>query len=118
MESLRADDERRACTMTEAPNSGRMGEARRTVHLRVTGRVQGVSFRAWTAEMAGSLQLEGWVRNRRDGSVEALLSGHPDAVDQMVKVCQQGPPDAQVEKVEITGEGGAAPRGFTVLPAA
>jgi acylphosphatase len=104
--------------MTDAPNSAGMSAERRTIHLRVIGRVQGVYFRAWTQELAGSLKLEGWVRNRRDGSVEALLSGRPDAVDQMVKACHRGPADAQVEKVEILGEGGAAPCGFTVLPTA
>jgi acylphosphatase len=103
--------------MTDAPSAA-TSAIRRTVHLRVTGRVQGVYFRAWTAELAASLKLEGWVRNRRDGSVEALISGPADAVDQMVRSCHRGPADALVEKVEIIGEGGAAPSGFAVLPTA
>jgi acylphosphatase len=104
--------------MTDAPNSAGTDFERRTVHLRITGRVQGVYFRAWTAELAASLNLEGWVRNRRDGSVEALIFGRRDAVDQMIRSCHEGPADARVDKVEIIGEGGAAPAGFAVLPTA
>jgi acylphosphatase len=54
------------------------------VRVVVKGRVQGVFFRDWTVETARSLGLAGWVRNRRDGTVEALLSGDPDKVDEMV----------------------------------
>ena len=89
-----------------------------TVHLLVTGRVQGVCFRDWTAELAETLKLDGWVRNRRDGSVEALISGSADAVARMVGSCHQGPPAARVAKVEIIQEGGAAPSGFAILPTA
>ncbi|EAZ00431.1 hypothetical protein OsI_22455 [Oryza sativa Indica Group] len=58
--------------------------ARKAVRVVVKGRVQGVGFRDWTAETAESLGLAGWVRNRRDGTVEALLSGDPAKVDEMV----------------------------------
>ena len=87
----------------------------RTVRLLVTGRVQGVCFRAWAAELAETLKLEGWVRNRRDGSVEVLISGTADAVDRMVGLCHRGPPYAEVAKVEMIREGGPAPSGFAIL---
>jgi acylphosphatase len=90
----------------------------RTVHVRIAGRVQGVYFRAWTAEKARTLGLSGWVRNRRDGSVEAVFSGEPQAVEDMLARCRDGPRDAVVSTVEILAEGGAAPDGFTVLPTA
>ncbi|CAL9772004.1 unnamed protein product [Musa acuminata subsp. burmannicoides] len=63
----------------------------------VKGRVQGVFFRDWTVQTARELGLNGWVRNRRDGSVEALFSGDPTAVDEMVeRRCRVGPPAAVV----------------------
>ncbi|WP_088346221.1 MULTISPECIES: acylphosphatase [Rhodomicrobium] len=93
-----------------------MRQARRTVHLRIEGRVQGVYYRAWTAGQAGELRLDGWVRNRRDGSVEALFHGETEAVADMLARCRKGPPGARVERVEIIQEGGAAPEGFRILP--
>ncbi len=95
-----------------------MSESRRTVHLLITGHVQGVYFRAWTAALAQTLRLDGWVRNRRDGSVEALFQGTADAVESMIGHCRKGPPDARVDTVEIIQEAGAAPAGFAVLPTA
>jgi acylphosphatase len=80
--------------------------------------VQGVSFRFWTERNAAALGLDGWVRNRRDGSVEALFSGAGDAILEMLKRCQDGPSSAAVEDVAIVEEGGAAPAGFAVLPTA
>lgn len=91
-------------------------EAQRTVHLRIKGLVQGVYYRAWTAENAQARGLTGWVRNRRDGSVEALFHGAQDTVAQMVELCRHGPRDAQVEAVEIIQEGGSAPASFEMRP--
>lgn len=88
----------------------------RTVHVRIEGRVQGVFYRAWTERRASELGLSGWVRNRRDGSVEALFAGPSEAVGAMLAECRQGPPDARVERVQIIQEGGAAPDGFEVKP--
>jgi acylphosphatase len=90
-------------------------EDRRTVTVRIEGRVQGVYYRAWTYETATSLGLDGWVRNREDGSVEAVFSGPPDVVAEMLERCKDGPPDARVTAVIVTDEGGAPPSGFTVL---
>ncbi len=67
----------------------------------ITGRVQGVWFRGWTCDQAAALGLAGWVRNRRDGRVEALFSGPAAAVDEMLDACRNGPPHAIVEAVEI-----------------
>ena len=88
----------------------------RTVHVRIEGRVQGVYYRAWTAENARELGLNGWVHNRRDGGVEAVFSGDEQAVETMLKRCEDGPRDAAVTAVNVISEGGAAPDGFGVRP--
>jgi acylphosphatase len=72
---------------------------REIVHVIVRGRVQGVSFRAWTARHAEGRGIDGWIRNREDGSVEAVLAGPPDAVRQVVDACRVGPPTALVTDV-------------------
>lgn len=70
----------------------------------IDGRVQGVFFRAHAQEMAYLLNLKGWVKNRRDGRVEALLEGDRDTVEQMIQWCHRGPPQAKVTSVLITWE--------------
>ncbi|MGW8161841.1 MAG: acylphosphatase [Desulfobulbales bacterium] len=76
----------------------------RRVHVIVKGRVQGVFFRAYTKDEAVRLGLSGWVRNRPDGSVEAVVEGENDAVAKMVQWFNQGSPHAFVEKVHMTEE--------------
>jgi len=71
-----------------------------TVSVRIRGRVQGVWYRGWTEEQAELRGLRGWVRNRRDGSVEALFAGPAAVVHDMVDACWQGPPAARVETIE------------------
>lgn len=68
--------------------------------LVISGRVQGVGYRAWAREKAAELGIEGWVRNLADGSVEALISGTADAVEEMARACRRGPRFAQVTKIE------------------
>jgi acylphosphatase len=68
-------------------------------HVTVRGRVQGVGYRAWVEHEALRRGLDGWVRNRRDGSVEAAFAGPPDLVAAMVAACRRGPPSARVEGV-------------------
>jgi acylphosphatase len=68
---------------------------------RATGRVQGVFFRAWAAEQARALGVVGWVRNASDGSVEAHIEGDKHAVQQFIDQLHQGPPAAQVERVDV-----------------
>jgi acylphosphatase len=70
-------------------------------HVRVTGRVQGVFFRAWTREQAERLGVFGWVRNCPDGSVDAHLEGASENVDQMIELLRRGPSGAQVDELEI-----------------
>jgi len=70
-----------------------------SVNLRITGRVQGVGYRAWAIETAVQLGLRGWVRNRADGSVEALVIGKADAVTAMIEACRDGPFAARVGEV-------------------
>jgi acylphosphatase len=66
----------------------------------IRGRVQGVGFRAWTEMMAAEQGVEGWVRNRRDGSVEALFAGSEQVVLAMIELCREGPPGARVEAID------------------
>jgi acylphosphatase len=77
-----------------------VGTAMRRVFVR--GRVQGVGFRAWVAQTAAARDLAGWVRNRRDGSVEAVFVGPIDPVSAMIESCGQGPLAARVASVEAT----------------
>lgn len=90
----------------------------RTVRVRIDGLVQGVGYRYWTEEAAGELGLDGWVRNRRDGSVEAAFSGAAERVAEMLERCRDGPPAANVSSVAVLEEDGPAPGGFDVLPTA
>jgi acylphosphatase len=69
------------------------------LHVTIRGRVQGVGYRAWVEHHAAASRLEGWVRNRRDGSVEAVLSGPAEIVANIVALCRRGPPSARVEGV-------------------
>ncbi|HUM12690.1 MAG TPA: acylphosphatase [Myxococcaceae bacterium] len=75
---------------------------RSAVHLLVSGRVQGVAFRARAVSEATRLGLSGWIRNRMDGTVEARAEGPPEAIETFVAWCHQGPPAAQVEDVRVT----------------
>lgn len=76
----------------------------RQVRLYITGRVQGVFFRAETQIAAKGLNINGWVRNLPDGRVEALIEGEDTDVDKMIAWCHQGPPAARVENVVIREE--------------
>lgn len=86
-----------------------------TRRVRITGRVQGVGFRAWTQDHARRLGLSGWVRNEPDGSVAALVSGPAEAVWALIERLHEGPPAAAVATVsaEPTDEE-AGPDGFSV----
>jgi acylphosphatase len=69
-------------------------------HVHIRGRVQGVGFRAWVQWSALDRGLEGWVRNRRDGSVEGVFCGEPIAVSEMVHACRRGPSGAWVDALD------------------
>jgi len=97
-----------------------MADAIQQVTIR--GRVQGVGYRAWVEQQAMARELEGWVRNRRDGSVEALFAGPAEVVLDMIAQCRRGPSSARVEAVhEEPGHSGGlhlrrAGELFSVLP--
>jgi acylphosphatase len=83
-------------------------------HLVARGRVQGVGYRAFVASAAMAAGLSGWVRNRRDGSVEALLAGAEEAVEEVVSACRRGPPMARVDGLDL---GPGAPDLLDLRPA-
>ncbi len=74
----------------------------KSVHLRIEGRVQGVWYRGWAVETAKSMELNGWVRNRLDGTVEAVFSGPEELVINMVEACHTGPTTARVTNVKAS----------------
>ena len=73
----------------------------RTVRLRIAGRVQGVGYRDFVRSEADARGLIGWVRNRRDSTVEALVSGAADVVDELIAACWRGPPASRVADIQI-----------------
>jgi acylphosphatase len=80
-----------------------MGSAIR--HVMIKGRVQGVGYRAWVAQQAEARDLEGWVRNRRDNSVEALFAGPAEIVSDMIAGCRRGPVLARVDAIQEDAAG-------------
>jgi acylphosphatase len=84
-------------------------------HLVISGRVQGVGFRYAMAEQAERLGVSGWVRNRRDGTVEAVVDGDPDAVEAILAWARRGPPSARVTGVDASETSGVFER-FEMLP--
>lgn len=86
----------------------------RTVHVRIEGRVQGVGYRLWTERKAAELGLVGWVRNRYDGSVEAVFQGPQATVDAMIEACRRGPSAAAVTDVVARTEEAGSFAGFVV----
>lgn len=95
---------------------------RRFVHVTIRGRVQAVGFRAFVERNAIERGLDGWVRNREDGSVEAVFSGAAAKVEEMLALCRKGPPGGAVEQLDLREEEAAGlipssrPPGFFVLP--
>lgn len=85
----------------------------RGAHVVITGRVQGVGFRLWVEAEAVSRSLSGWVRNRRDGAVEAVFAGEPEAVAGMLEACWDGPDMSMVSNVTVT-ETTEIPTGFAI----
>jgi len=89
-----------------------------SVLLRITGAVQGVGYRYALQHEAERLGLRGWVRNRRDGSVEALAQGPPPALDALTAWARRGPPAARVADVDSTPGTEEAPERFEIRPTA
>jgi acylphosphatase len=84
------------------------------VRVVISGRVQGVWFRAWTQEEARRRALDGWVMNRRDGAVEAVFQGDDGQVDDMIEACWRGPPHARVGDVAVDPDEEPVAAGFHV----
>jgi acylphosphatase len=95
---------------------------RRFVHVTIRGRVQGVGFRAFIEQEAIERAVDGWVRNREDGSVEAVFAGPAHVVEEMLALTRKGPRSARIEDVDLREEDAAGlipssrPAGFYVLP--
>lgn len=87
-----------------------------TRRLRITGRVQGVGYRDWCLRTARAANLAGWVRNRADGSVEAMVRGPAAAVEAFIGACQAGPSLARVTAVDTTPSEESLEAGFRQLP--
>jgi acylphosphatase len=88
------------------------------VHLIIHGRVQGVGYRAFTKARASSLGLSGWVRNRTDGTVEAIISGAKEKIDEVLVALHDGPLAARVDNIVISECTEAIEQGFKQLPTA
>jgi acylphosphatase len=73
---------------------------RKLVHLLIHGSVQGVGYRAFVALQAEMLGIEGWVRNRKDGTVEAVAAGDAEKVDKLIRACREGPPGCRVSAID------------------
>jgi acylphosphatase len=86
------------------------------IQLRIEGRVQGVGYRAWLQREARSRGLRGWVRNRHDSSVEAVLIGDDDAIEPVAAACSRGPRLAKVTGIERTPAEDDGSTGFRELP--
>jgi acylphosphatase len=85
-------------------------------HLRIEGRVHGVGYRDWLVREASRLGLYGWVRNRRDGSVEALVAGDEAAVRTLLSLCRRGPALARVDRITESFAEPPSEPGFRRLP--
>lgn len=84
-------------------------------HIYISGQVQGVWYRGWTVKQAQALELGGWVRNRRDGRVEAVIAGDDQALERMIQLFRQGPPAADVKEVLVEDWAGEIPKGFAQI---
>jgi acylphosphatase len=93
-----------------------MSETTVSMRLHIRGRVQGVWYRGWAVRQAQALGLSGWVRNRRDGSVEALISGPEPAVRAMIERCRRGPSAARVDGLVEVPVSEPVDLGFRELP--
>ena len=95
---------------------------RKLLHLLINGKVQGVGYRAFFEDKAVALDVEGWVRNRKNGAVEAVVAGEAQNVDRLIDTCWKGPPACRVETIEPSETNeemlSNRPKGkkFTMLP--
>ncbi len=90
--------------------------SQKTIRILISGRVQGVSYRAWTVGAANRHGVHGWVRNRTDGTVEAVFHGLEEKVDALINDCWKGPSAAKVSNIEIIPHSENPNEGFQWLP--
>jgi acylphosphatase len=95
-----------------------MNDDRKALRLIIEGRVQGVGFRAWMVDVANAAGVDGWVRNRRDGTVEALVAGDAAAVERVVAKSREGPPMGRVTAVREEPADDAVGPGFDAVASA
>lgn len=93
-----------------------MSDDTTTMRMRISGSVQGVGFRAFAVAAAGARSLDGWVRNRSDGTVEILVSGPTTAIEEFVGVCVRGPEGARVTNIEMGPADMLGTSGFSQRP--
>ena len=86
-----------------------------TIHLLIKGKVQGVFYRASAKDVAEQLKISGWIRNTKDGDVEAVVTGDEDRIKEFIEWCKKGPRRAEVYKVEITEKSPEQFFGFTIV---
>lgn len=87
----------------------------RSVHVVISGLVQGVGYRSWVAQLADAYELSGWVRNRLTGEVEAVFSGPSELVAEMLRECRKGPPGSRVTSVSVQENAHPVESPFEVL---
>jgi acylphosphatase len=90
----------RASQSTRFSGQSAIRMAQQTVHFRIEGRVQGVGFRDSLCDVARRLRVDGWVRNRSDGSIEAVARGTPAACESLLAWARRGPPAARVDRID------------------
>ena len=95
-----------------------MSEEITSLRVRIDGTVQGVGFRAFALRQAVALELTGWVRNRRDGTLEALVAGPTKRVESFIGACMKGPPGARVQNIDLETDALPSGRAFVELPTA
>jgi acylphosphatase len=88
----------------------------KSVRVRISGRVQGVWYRGWVVREATRLRLNGWVRNRADGSVEAVFHGASESIDNIAQKCWEGPSGAHIKTIDIAEETEVPDDGFYQAP--
>ncbi|MAU41584.1 MAG: acylphosphatase [Kordiimonas sp.] len=93
-----------------------LAEGKKAVKAVISGKVQGVWFRDWTVQEAQKRHLDGWVRNRTEGTVEAMFVGDEADVDDMLHACESGPAAARVDRVDVRAAIGIVAKGFVRKP--
>lgn len=87
----------------------------KTVHLLISGKVQGVFYRASAKDEAESLSIKGWIRNTENGAVEATVTGSEEAIERFINWCKQGPSQARVDEVAVTQKPDEGFREFKII---